>query len=60
MSYPSLNGGHDPEEDAVSIVCLIKGCDWMVYPPQMLGTALLNCERCERCGALRYHRSLLT
>ncbi|WP_416424661.1 PSPA7_2676 family Cys-rich small protein [Pseudomonas sp. App30] len=43
----------------MSIICLIKGCEWATYPAQQLGSALMTCERCERCGALRYHRSLV-
>jgi hypothetical protein len=36
----------------MSIICFIKGCDWVDCPLQM---PLMTCERCERCGTLRYH-----
>ncbi|WP_280634409.1 MULTISPECIES: PSPA7_2676 family Cys-rich small protein [Pseudomonas] len=42
----------------MSIICLIKGCEWLACAPQTLGSAPMTCERCERCGALRYHSVL--
>ncbi|MGC1330508.1 MULTISPECIES: PSPA7_2676 family Cys-rich small protein [unclassified Pseudomonas] len=43
----------------MSIICLIKGCEWMACPLQLPGMALMTCERCERCGALRYHSTVV-
>ncbi|WP_277961307.1 PSPA7_2676 family Cys-rich small protein [Pseudomonas sp. RIT-To-2] len=40
----------------MSIICLIKGCEWALCAPQMLGSTQVTCERCARCGAQRYHR----
>ncbi|WP_455923990.1 PSPA7_2676 family Cys-rich small protein [Pseudomonas putida] len=36
----------------MSIICFIKGCDWVACAVQI---PLMTCERCERCGTLRYH-----
>lgn len=53
------NIGAYPAEVTVSIICLIKGCEWMACPLQLPGMALMTCERCERCGALRYHSTVV-
>ncbi|WP_457362818.1 PSPA7_2676 family Cys-rich small protein [Pseudomonas sp. TE3610] len=40
------------EECVMSIICFVRGCEWVAYPLQMPS---MTCERCERCGSLRYH-----
>ncbi|AZZ11938.1 TPA: PSPA7_2676 family Cys-rich small protein [Pseudomonas aeruginosa] len=38
----------------MTLRCLIGGCDWCRQPALRLAEETFDCERCLRCGALRY------
>ncbi|MDE1164572.1 MAG: hypothetical protein PW845_04130 [Pseudomonas sp.] len=40
----------------MTIICLIRGCEWSPQPDNELHNPLMLCERCVRCGAQRYLR----
>jgi hypothetical protein len=39
----------------MTIICLIKGCEWVSQPQLDSSLSMMQCERCIRCGAQRYH-----
>ncbi|WP_420831642.1 PSPA7_2676 family Cys-rich small protein [Pseudomonas donghuensis] len=52
QSQQVRGGPNAPWEGPMTIICLFKGCHWCDEPE---GEGALLCQRCERCGAVRWH-----